>query len=89
MKNTNKLPRTSITAKIKFYFWLVSIGADVKDFESSKIEIHQLPAKRKSSFKKRATEIKEKYNYNFKFREQDWIGSYPNIESLTFNRKTA
>ena len=84
-----KLAKTNIRSKIKFYLWLVSIGADVKNFNPDNIEIHEIPCKQKSSFKKRAAEIKEKYNHFFKFREQDIFKDYPNIESITFNRKIA
>jgi len=80
--------RTGIKAKIKFYLWLVSIGTDLKNFEPENIEIHEI-ATHKSSFKKRAAEIKAKFNHHFKIREQNWLGEYPNIETLTFERKTA
>ena len=38
-------------------------------------------------YEKLAKHIKDTYNYSFKTREQNWIGDYPNIESITFNRK--
>jgi len=81
--------RTGIKAKIKFYLWLVSIGTDLKNFEPENIEIHEIPARQKSSFKKRSQEIKEKFNYIFKMREQDFLGDYKQLETLTFERKTA
>jgi len=81
--------RTGIKAKIKFYLWLVSIGTDLKNFEPENIEIHEIAENTKSSFKKRAAEIKAKFNYSFKIREQNWLGEYPNIETLTFEHKTA
>ena len=84
-----KIAKTNIRSKIKFYLWLVSIGADVKNFNPDNVEIHELPIKQKSSFKKRAAEIKEKYNHVFKFREQNIFKDYPNIENITFNRKIA
>ena len=87
--NTNKLQPANIKAKIKFYFWLVSIGSDLRYFDPANLQIHEIPPKQKSSFKKRAAEIKEKYNYNFKMKEQDIYKHFPNIENLTFNRKTA
>ena len=88
--NTNKLPRKSINAKIKFYYWLVSIVCDLKDFDPSNLQIHEIPPKQKSSFKKRASEIKNKYNHVFATkREDNFLKEYPNIESITFNRKTA
>jgi hypothetical protein len=37
-----------------------------------------------SSFKYNAKEVKERLNYSFKMREQDFIGNYPNIESVQF-----
>jgi len=47
------------------------------------------PITEENSFKQRANEIKAKFNYSFKIREQNWLGEYPNIETLTFERKTA
>jgi len=84
-----KTKRTGIKAKVKFYLWLVSIGADLKNFDPENIEIHELAPKQKSSFKNRASEVKEKFNYIFKMREQDFMQDYPNLENLTFNRKIA
>ena len=52
-----------------------------------KMKLIKLPTVRESSFKHRPTEIKSMYNHTFKIREQDWIGEYPNIESVTFERK--
>jgi len=89
MRNINKLQPTNIKSKIKFYLWLVSIGVDVKNFDPANLQIHEIPSRQKSSFKKRAAEIKAKFNHQFKMREQDFLGDYPNIESLTFERKTA
>jgi hypothetical protein len=85
----NKLQPANIKAKIKFYLWLVSIGCDVRDFDPSNLQIHEIPPKQKSSFKKRSQEIKQKYNHIFAIkREENFLESYPNIENLTFNRKT-
>jgi hypothetical protein len=90
MKTKTKT-RTGIKAKVKFYSWLVSIGADLKNFEPENIEIHETPAKRKSSFKKNPAQIKEKYNHRFKLDHlsDDLLSDYPNINLLTFERKTA
>jgi hypothetical protein len=52
-----------------------------------KMKLIKLPIIRESSFKYRAKEIKSMYNYTFKIREQNWIGEYPNIELITFERK--
>jgi hypothetical protein len=41
-----------------------------------------------SSFKNHAQEVKKKHNYIFKFKEQDFLKQYPNIENLTFTRKS-
>ena len=86
---TNKLKPANIKAKTKFYFWLMSIGADLQSFDPANLQIHEIPPRQKSSFKKRAAEIKAKFNYNFKMREQDFIADFPNLENLTFNRKIA
>jgi hypothetical protein len=83
--------RTGIKAKVKFYSWLVSIGADLKNFEPENIEIHELPKRKKSSFKNRSAQIKAKYNHRFKLDHisDDLLSSHPNIELITFERKTA
>jgi hypothetical protein len=47
------------------------------------------PIAEENTFKKRASEIKSKYNYTFKMREQNFLGDYPNLETLTFERKIA
>ncbi len=47
------------------------------------------PIAEENTFKQRPEEIKSKYNHTFKMREQNWLGDYPNIESVQFNRKTA
>jgi len=86
-----KTKNTGIRAKVKFYLWLVSIGADLKNFEPENIQIHEIPAKRKSSFKNRGPEIKAKFNHRFKLdrTSDDLLLSHPNIELITFERKTA
>ena len=89
MKTNNKINSRNIKAKIKFYLWLVSIGTDLKNFDPAIIEIHELTPKQKSSFKSRAKEVKERFNYTFKMREQDFMQDYPNLDNLTFNRKIA
>jgi hypothetical protein len=87
---TNKLQPANIKAKIKFYLWLVSIGSDLRYFDPSNLQIHEIPPKQKSSFKKRSQEIKQKYNHVFATKkEENFLSEYPNIESITFNRKIA
>jgi len=61
-----KIAKRNIKAKIKFYLWLVSIGADLKNFDPANLEIDEIAPRQKSSFKKRSHYIKEKYNYQFK-----------------------
>jgi len=86
-----KTKNIGIRAKVKFYLWLVSIGADLKNFEPENIQIHEIPVKRKSSFKNRSAQVKEKYNHRFKLdhTSDNLLASYPNINSITFERKTA
>lgn len=86
---TKTQKRTGIKAKVKFYLWLVSIGADLKDFDPENMEIHEIPPKQKSSFKGRAEQIKAEHNYIFKMREQDFLQGHPDLSTLTFNRKIA
>ena len=62
-----KIARHNIKAKLKFYLWLVSNGCDVKNFDPANLQIHEIPPRQKSSFKKRAGEIKQKYNHVFNF----------------------
>jgi hypothetical protein len=49
-----------------------------------KMKFMKQPIVSESSFKYKAKEVKERLNYSFKMREQDFIGNYPNIESLEF-----
>ena len=52
----------SIRAKQKFYNQAVILGIDLKDLDVEKLDF-SAPLKHKSSFKKRASQIKEMYNY--------------------------
>lgn len=54
----------SIRAKQKFYNQAVMLGIDLKDLDVDRLDF-SAPIKHKSSFKKRASEIKELYNYKF------------------------
>lgn len=54
----------SIKAKQKFYNQAVTLGIDLKDLDVERLDF-SAPVKHKSSFKKRAKEIKELYNYKF------------------------
>lgn len=49
-----------------------------------KMKFMKQPIVSESSFKHKANEVKERFNYTFKMREQDFIGNYPNIESVQF-----
>ena len=54
----------SIRAKQKFYNQAVMLGIDLKDLDVERLDFSG-PIKHKSSFKNRASEIKELYNYRF------------------------
>jgi hypothetical protein len=54
----------SIRAKQKFYNKAKSLGIDMANVNYDLVDLSQ-PQKHKSSFKKRASEIKEMYNYRF------------------------
>jgi hypothetical protein len=54
----------SIRAKQKFYNQAVTLGIDLKDLDVERLDFSG-PVKHKSSFKKRAKEVKEMYNYRF------------------------
>jgi len=68
----------SIRKKQQFYKVAVSLGIDLSNLDVAKLDFNT-PAKPKSSFKRRANEIKEKYNHSFLFPFR-----YPNIESVEF-----
>ncbi|KFN39023.1 MAG: hypothetical protein JU82_08780 [Sulfuricurvum sp. MLSB] len=53
----------SIRAKVKYYNWCVALGIDLRNFDPHRIDFGKLI--KKSSFKNRSQEIKEKYNYKF------------------------
>lgn len=76
----------SIRAKQRYYNWCVEHGFNVVHFDLERMNF-DLPKKHKSSFKKRAAEVKEKFNHTFKFREQDFLNGYPNIENVQFVKK--
>ncbi len=52
-----------------------------------KMKLVKLPIAKESSFKDRKEEVKQKHNYTFKIKEQNWLGEYPNIEKLSFEPK--
>ena len=54
----------SIRAKQKFYNKAKSLGIDMANVNYDLVDLSQ-PQKHKSSFKKRASEIKQMYNYRF------------------------
>jgi hypothetical protein len=59
----------SIRAKQRFYNHATKLGIDLANLEIENLDF-SLPAKPKSSFKKRANEIKEMYNHRFNFRPE-------------------
>jgi hypothetical protein len=54
----------SIRAKQRFYNQAVSLGIDLSNLDVERLDF-SAPVRHKSSFKKRASEIKELYNYKF------------------------
>jgi len=54
----------SIRAKQKFYNKAKSLGIDMANVNYDLVDLSS-PVKHKSSFKKRAKEVKEMYNYRF------------------------
>jgi hypothetical protein len=54
----------SIRAKQRFYNQAVALGIDLSNLDVERLDF-SAPAKHKSSFKKRAKEIKELFNYKF------------------------
>ena len=48
----------------KVYNWMVVKGIDLKDFEPSNYQIEP-KAKQRSSFKKRAEQVKDSFNHKF------------------------
>lgn len=74
----------SIRAKQKYYNWCVNNGLKVVDFDLERMDF-TYPKKNKSSFKKRADFIKNKYNHIF-LKKENILEHYPNIESITFEK---
>jgi len=74
--------KTGIRRKQKFYKWCVKNGLDVSNIEVERINFEG--NKPKSSFKQRAKEVKETFNHIFKFREQDFLNDFPNVDSVEF-----
>jgi hypothetical protein len=79
---STKTKQTGIRKKQKFYNWCVKNGLDVSKIEVERINFEA--NKPESSFKKRASEVKATLNYIFKFREQDFLNDFPNVESIDF-----
>ena len=52
-----------------------------------RMKLVKLPISQESSFKNRKEEVKQKHNYTFKIKEQDFLNGFPNIELLTFEPK--
>jgi hypothetical protein len=75
----------SIRLKQRFYNKAVSIGIDLKELDVDKLDFSQ-PKKHKSSFKSRAKQIKELYNYQFNFRPEPRIVDL-GIINIEFKRK--
>lgn len=73
----------SIRAKQKFYNYAVSKGVDLSNLDVDRIDVSQ-PAKRKSTFKSRASQIKEKFNYRFSFPHRDGYNDFPDIDKIEF-----
>ena len=42
------------------------------------------PVSKENTFKQRASEVKAKFNYVFKSREQDFLNGFPNLENVNF-----
>jgi len=92
-KSENK---NAINIDVKSGYWTIN-GKDLKECSIAKKNLFAQFVKMKlvklpipgtqSSFKKRSQFIKETYNYVFKMREQNFIGTFPNIETLTFVKK--
>lgn len=77
--------QNTIRAKQKFYDYCVRVGIDLKNLDVANLQIHEIPPKRKSTFKQRATEIKAKFNHVFKPKLN--FDNYPNIEKISFEPK--
>jgi hypothetical protein len=86
-----KTKNTGIRAKQKFYDYCVKVGIDLRYLDVHNLQIGEIPPKRKSSFKNRSAQVKQKHNYRFKLdhTSDNLLASYPNIELITFERKTA
>lgn len=89
MNSINLEPKTGIKAKVKFYNWAKKRGIDLKNFDPENINFEGKLLIR--SFKQKAEEVKQKYNYKFanlnKQISNDLVEKHPNIETLIFERK--
>jgi len=45
------------------------------------------PIAEENTFKRKARETKRKFNHIFKHKEQDFLNSFPNLETLSFTPK--
>jgi len=77
----------SIRAKQKFYNYAVSKGVDLANLDVDRIDVSQpLTKKRKSTFKSRASQIKDKFNHRFNFAHRDGFVDFPDYDKITFER---
>jgi len=89
----------SVNIQIKNGYWQInekplhkcSIAKQTFFDQYLKMKFVKLPVAEESSFKKNPAQIKAKYNHRFKLDQtsDDLLLSHPNIELITFERKTA
>jgi hypothetical protein len=85
----------SVNIQIKNGYWQInekplhkcSIAKQTFFDQYLKMKFVKLPVTEESSFKNRGNEIKEKFNYSFKMKEQDFLGDYKELDKLVFVEK--
>jgi hypothetical protein len=89
----------SVNIKVKNGYWQInekplhkcSIAKQSFFDQYLRMKFLKLPVTEESSFKNRSSQIKAKYNHRFKldYTSDSFLKDYPNLELITFERKTA
>jgi len=74
----------------QFFRWFKALGGTLPETEEAINDRYIYDPKPVTTFKRRAAEIKRKYNHQFKFRTvvvDNSVSSFPDISKLDFFRK--
>lgn len=93
--DAENLKGNSININLKNGYWQInqkplekcSIAKQNLFDQFIKMKNLKLPVTEENTFKAKARETKQKFNYIFKHKEQDFMNSFPNLDNLLFTPK--